>query len=59
VNPGALPIDVAKPQVHDVAGAQSQAREQQQNGAITLAHGRRAIAGNDDAFHIVGGQVAR
>jgi hypothetical protein len=39
VNPGAFPIDVAKSQLYDVAGAQSQTREQEQNGVVPLTHG--------------------
>jgi hypothetical protein len=59
VDPCRAPVNVAEPQLHDVAGAQSQACEQQQNRAIALADGRPGIAGGDDAFHIVGRQVAR
>src|SRR6478609_1299992 len=59
VNPRAFPIDVAKPQLYDVTRAQSQTPEQKQNGVVSLTDGRRAIAGGEDPFDFVLGQVAR
>jgi hypothetical protein len=53
VNPGAFPVKVAQPQMHDVAGPQTQPSEQQQNRPITGAALRRGIAGLDHALHIV------
>ncbi len=59
VNPGALPVDIAQPKLHDVAGAKTQTSEQQQNRSITLANVRSEIARRDDALHIVRRQVSR
>jgi hypothetical protein len=39
VKPRALPVDVASSKLHDVAGPETQAGEQQQNRSIALADG--------------------
>ena len=58
-NPGAFPIKVTQPKLHDVPGAKAQASEQKENRSVTRADRRPEIARRNEAFDVFCGQVAR
>jgi hypothetical protein len=49
-----VPVEVAQPQLHEVAGPEPQARQEQQDGPIAPADRRRRITRRDEALDVIG-----
>src|SRR5215472_17006082 len=52
MNPGALPVDVTQPEMHDIPRPKAQTGQQEQDGPMPQSYGRSLIAGSNQAFHL-------
>src|SRR2546421_364216 len=49
-----LPIEILQTESHDLTGPQTQPRQEQQNGVVSLAHSRLPVARGQHTFSLLG-----